>query len=180
MTRTLVLAIRLIALGGIAVNAAPASAEAFVTVGATGARIEANIANVPERYENTESGLHLGFGVRRSLERGDFGVRVELDDLDDSFLAVRAIDYRFHVSERLAVGAFFGAAKLDLATPAYGYYLGAGVHFRRLLEKFELGIEYRYGDDVARDVLLPSDPQGPQPDSFYDVSAFSISLSYRF
>jgi hypothetical protein len=172
MTRILVLAIALVAY--------PASAELYFTAGATSARIHANIANVAGSVDSTDTGAHVGFGARRSLERGDFGMRIEIDDLDDAFLAVRAIDYRFHMSERLAVGAFFGAARLDLATPAYGYYLGAGVHFRRLLEKWELGIEYRYGDDVARDTLLPSDPQGPQPDSFYDVSALSVSLSYRF
>jgi hypothetical protein len=49
-----------------------------------------------------------------------------------------------------------------------------------LLERWELGVELRRGDEVARDTVLPSDPQGPQPDSFYDVSALSISLSYRF
>jgi hypothetical protein len=172
MTRTLLLAACLLTF--------PARAEVFFAAGATGARIHANIANVASSVDSTDSGAYVGFGARRSLERGDLGMRIEIDDLDDAFLAVRAIDYRFHVSERLAVGAFFGAARLDLATPAYGYYLGAGVHFRRLLEKWELGIEYRYGDDVARDTLLPSDPQGPQPDSFYDVSALSVSLSYRF
>jgi hypothetical protein len=117
--------------------------------------------------------------VRRGLEHGDIGMRIEVDDLGEMFLAVRALDYRHHLSDRLSVGAFFGAARLDLATPAYGYYLGAGVHFRQLLEKWELGIELRRGDEVARDNVLPSDPQG-RDDNFYDVSALSISLSYRF
>jgi hypothetical protein len=172
MTRILVLAATLVAY--------PASAELHFAVGATTARIEASIADVVGSVDDTETGVHLGFGVRRGLEHGDIGMRIEVDDLGEMFLAVRALDYRHHLSDRLSVGAFFGAARLDLATPAYGYYLGAGVHFRQLLEKWELGVELRRGDEVARDNVLPSDPQGGMPDNFYDVSALSISLSYRF
>jgi hypothetical protein len=172
MTRILVLAATLVAY--------PASAEFYFAAGATTAEIEATVANVVGDVDATETGAHLGFGVRRGLERGDIGMRIEIDDLGEMFLAVRALDYRHHISDRLSFGAFFGAARLDLATPAYGYYLGAGVHFRQLLERWELGVELRRGDEVARDTVLPSDPQGPQPDSFYDVSALSISLSYRF
>ena len=93
---------------------------------------------------------------------------------------VRALDYRFHASERLAVGAFFGAARLDLATPAYGYYLGGGVHFKELIARWDLGLELRFGDKVARDNVLPSDPQGGRPDNFYDLSGISVYLSRRF
>jgi hypothetical protein len=104
MTRALGQVARILTVAGIVAKAAPTHAEAFFVAGATTARIEASIANVGS-VDSTETGAHLGFGVRRSLEKGDFGVRVELDDLDDTFLAVRAIDYRFHVSERLAVSA---------------------------------------------------------------------------
>jgi hypothetical protein len=172
MTRTFLLAASLVA--------SPVSAELFFAAGATTAQIEASIANAVGTVEDTETGAHLGFGVRRSLEHGDIGMRIEVDDLGETFLAVRALDYRHHISDQLSFGAFFGMARLDLATPAYGYYLGAGVHFRRLLEKWELGIELRRGDEVARDNVLPSDPQGGMIDNFYDVSALSISLSYRF
>jgi hypothetical protein len=163
-----------------AVNAV-ASAEVFVDIGLHSTRIEADIANQPAKTENTESGLHVGVGVRRALRAGDIGARLELDDVDsDLLLAVRAFDYRRHVSERLAFGAFVGAARLDLATPAYGYYLGGGVHFKELVREWDLGIELRRGDKIARDNLLPTDPQGGRPDNFYDLSGVSVYLGRRF
>ncbi len=120
----------------------------------------------------SESGLHLGAGLRRELAKGSIGARLELDDIDgDLLLAVRALDYRRHLTQRFAVTAFLGAARLDLATPAYGYYLGA----RRASSKTcgragALGSTCEYGDKIARDNLLPTDPQGGKPDNFYDLS----------
>ena len=160
----------------------PAVAEVFVDVGLNGTRVEADIANQADKTTTNSSGLHAAIGVRRALRgRGDIGARLEIDDVDsDLLLTVRALDYRFHTSERLAVGAFFGAARLDLATPAYGYYLGGGVHFKELISRWDLGLELRFGDKVARDNVLPSDPQGERPDNFYDLSGVSIYLSRRF
>jgi hypothetical protein len=96
------------------------------------------------------------------------------------FLAVRALDYRRHLSERIAVSAFLGAARLDLATPAYGYYAGGGVQLKELLPSWDLSIDVRLGDEVARDNLLPSDPQGGSPDNFYDITGVSVYFSRRF
>ena len=162
--------------------AAPAEAELFVDLGAGINAVEAKIANIDDTVDSTDGGLHLGFGLRREIgERGDIGVRLELDTVDsDLLLAVRALDYRRHVSEKLAVGFFLGAARLDLATPAYGYYLGAGVTLKEFLPRWDLGVDFRFGDEVARDNLLPSDPQGGSPDNFYDVTGLSVYLSYRF
>ncbi len=71
-----------------------------------------------------------------------------------------------------------------MATPAYGYYLGAGVQWRNILPKLDLGLDWRYADKVARDKLLPTDadPARPsvRPDVFYDITSFSLSASYRF
>ena len=161
---------------------APIHAEVFVDVGVHGTRVEADVANETSNTESTESGLHLGVGVRRALAgRGDIGARLELDDIDSNLLvSVRALDYRYHVSDRLAFGAFFGAARLDLATPAYGYYLGGGAHLIELLPNWDLSVELRLGDKIARDNLLPSDPQGGRPDNFYDLSGISLYLSRRF
>jgi hypothetical protein len=170
--KTLILAAALVAL--------PASAEVFVAAGATGARISATIANQVGDVKSTEAGAHVGFGVRRSLERGDIGVRLELDDVGELLLALRLLDYRYHLSDRFAVGAFIGAARLDLATPAFGNYLGGGVHFKQVLPSWDLSLELRWADEVARDNLLPSDPQGEMPDNFYDVAALSLQLTYRF
>ncbi|HLF12206.1 MAG TPA: hypothetical protein VJA26_13430 [Gammaproteobacteria bacterium] len=169
-------------LGAAAFVALPVRAEVFVDIGAHGTRVEADLANQSAAIDSTESGVHLGVGVRRALRaRGDIGARLELDSVDSNLLlTVRALDYRYHVSEKLAVGAFFGAARLDLATPAYGYYLGGGVTFKELLPGWDLGVDLRLGDKVARDNLLPSDPQGARPDNFYDLSGISVYLSHRF
>ena len=112
---------------------------------------------------------------------GDIGVRLEIDDVDsNTLLAVRALDYRFNRSERLAFSVFLGAARLALATPAYGYYFGGGVQLKEIVHGWDLGIDGRIGDKVARDNLLPTDPQGGSPDNFYGLTGVSVYLSRRF
>jgi hypothetical protein len=161
--------------------AATARAEAFVDFGLSSTRVSADIALQPAALDSTHSGWHVGAGVRRTLSRGNIGVRVELDDVDsDLLLAVRALDYRYHVSDRIALGAFLGAARLNLATPAYGYYLGGGLQNKDLMPAWDLTFDLRLGDKIARDNLLPTDPQGGRPDNFYDLSGLSIYLSRRF
>lgn len=158
-----------------------AFAEAFVDLGINATYVDARIATLPENVTSTESGLHLGAGVRRELARGSIGARLELDDVGgDLLLAVRAFDYRRHLSERFALTAFLGAARLDLATPAYGYYFGGGVQFKEFLPSWTLSVDVRYGDKIARDNLLPTDPQGGSPDNFYDLSSVAVYFSRRF
>jgi hypothetical protein len=164
-----------------AAPALPARADAFVDLGLNHTRVEADIATLPGKLTSTQSGLHLGAGVRRELSRGSIGARVELDDVDgDLLLAVRALDYRRHFSERLALTAFAGAARLDLATPAYGYYLGGGVELKDVWPSWSVALDLRIGDKIARDNLLPTDPQGGRPDNFYDLKGLSLYLSRRF
>lgn len=165
----------------LAVLPARASADAFIDLGLNATRVEADIAALPDTVTSTQSGVHFGAGLRRELTRGSIGARVELDDVDgDLLLAVRALDYRRHLTERFAVTAFAGAARLDLATPAYGYYLGGGVELKELWPGWTLGLDARFGDKIARDNLLPSDLQGERPDNFYDLSGVSLYLSRRF
>jgi hypothetical protein len=159
---------------------AEARAEIFFDIGMHGTHVEADVATLT-RTTTSESGLHLGAGLRRELTNGSIGARVELDDIDgDALLAVRALDYRRHLTQRFAVTAFLGAARLDLATPAYGYYLGAGMELKDVLPNWSVGLDLRYGDKIARDNLLPTDPQGGKPDNFYDLSGISLYLSRRF
>ena len=134
------------------------------------------------RPDRTETGLHLGIGASRRVgERGELSVRLELDDLgSDLLLAVRALDYRRHISERLAFNIFIGAARLDLETPAFGYYYSAGIQFKDLVSNWDLSIDLRIADEVARDNLLPSDPQGGNPDNFRDIFGVSVYLTRRF
>ncbi|MGH8167772.1 MAG: hypothetical protein ACREQ1_11060 [Woeseiaceae bacterium] len=159
-----------------------ATAEVFVDFGAQTSRVEARIANMEDTVETTESGVHFGIGVSRRVgELNEFGARLEVDTMgSDLFLAVRALDYRRHLSERFSISGFLGAARLDLATPAYGYYLGGGLQLKEVLRNLDLNLDLRYGDKVARDNLLPTDPQGGSPDNFYDITGISLYLSYRF
>ena len=169
-----------IAAAAVMLVATNAGADAFVDVGLHGTRVEADVATFP-RVTTTESGLHLGVGVRRELTRGSIGARAELEDVDgDLLLAVRALDYRRHLTQRFAVTAFLGAARLDLATPAYGYYFGGGVQLKDLWPSWSLNVDVHYGDKIARDNLLPSDPQGGKNDNFYDLSGLAVYLSRRF
>jgi hypothetical protein len=157
-----------------------AAAELFVDVGLNSSRVEADVATLPGA-ESSSTGFHVGIGARRDLRQGSIGVRLEVDDVDsDLLLAVRALDYRRHLSDRIAIGGFLGAARLDLATPAYGYYLGGGVQLKDIMRGWDLGVDLRIGDKIARDNLLPTDPQGGRPDNFYDLRGVSVYLSYRF
>ena len=165
----------------LALAPAGARAEVFIDLGWNATRVEADIATLPEPVSTTPSGAHFGVGVNKALRSGSIGARIELDDLDsDLLLAIRALDYQRHLSERISIGGFLGAARLDLATPAYGYYLGGGLRLRDLWPSWDLCIDLRLGDKLARDNLLPSDPQGGRPDNFYDLSGVSVYLSRRF
>ena len=163
-------------------SSAPAAADVFVDFGAQTSRVEARIANMEDTVETTESGVHLGIGASRRVgEQNEFGARLEVDTMgSDLFLAVRALDYRRHLSDRFSISGFLGAARLDLATPAYGYYLGGGLQLKEVTPNLDLNLDLRYGDKVARDNLLPTDPQGGSPDNFYDITGLSLYLSYRF
>jgi hypothetical protein len=158
-----------------------ATAEGFIDIGFNATNVEADIATLPETVESDVSGLHLGGGFRRELAQGSIGARIELDDLDgDLLLAVRALDYRRHLSERFALTAFAGAARLDLDTPAHGWYLGGGLQIKDLLPRWSLSIDLRIGDKLARDNVLATDPQGGRPDNFYDLTGFGVYLSRGF
>jgi hypothetical protein len=174
---------RFVAIAGTAaviLSAADARADVFLDFGVQGMHVEADVATFA-RVTTSASGVHLGAGVRRELTNGSIGARVELDDVDgDLLLAVRALDYRRHLTERFAVTAFLGAARLDLATPAFGYYLGTGVELKELWPSWSLAIDLRYGDKIARDNVLPTDPQGGKDDNFYDLSGIAVYLSKRF
>jgi hypothetical protein len=177
MNNHLALALCMTALAA-TVGARGAAAELFVDVGVNDSSVEADIAALPEKVTTDTNGLHLGIGLRRELQRGSIGARLELDDLDgESLLAVRALDYRRHLSERFALTAFAGAARLELDTPALGWYLGGGVQIKELWPRWSLSFDVRIGDKLARDNF---DPQAPRPDDFYDLRGVSIYLSRGF
>lgn len=76
--------------------------------------------------------------------------------------------------------ASVGAARYDLATPAYGAYLGVGAQWRDLAPRLDLSLDLRHASKVARDHLVAGDPVGGRGDSFYDITSAALYLSYRF
>lgn len=162
----------------------PQGAHVFIDGGANYSRVLVRLGDgSPKRETSYEAAPHIAVGARRAVSsRSDLGVRAELDRVDgELFFAVRALDYRYKFSHPLALSVFVGAARYDLATPAYGYYVGGGLQWRDIFPNVDLGIDLRYADKVARDKLLPSDPGSDlRPDSFYDVQGMTVSLSYRF
>jgi hypothetical protein len=162
----------------------PNGADLFIDAGVAASEVTIRLGDGSPRQDTSmELTPHIGIGARRAVSsRSDLGVRAELDRINDHMLlAVRALDYRYRTHGPLAFSAFLGAARYDLATPAYGYYFGAGVQWRNILPKLDLGLDWRYADKVARDKLLPTDPgTDPRPDSFYDITSYSLVASYRF
>ena len=56
----------------------------------------------------------------------------------------------------------------------------AASQLKELWPSWSLAIDVRLGDKLARDNLLPTDPQGGRPDNFYDLQGLSVYLSRRF
>jgi hypothetical protein len=132
--------------------------------------------------EPTKEGYHVALGARRAVsDHNDLGSRVEVDNIDGhDLVGIRLVDYRYRFNNPLALGAFLGAARYSLGTPAYGFYYGVGAQWRNVIPGWDLGAELRYDDTLARDHLLPDDPHGTRPDSFYDVVSATFTVSYHF
>jgi len=158
--------------------------EAFVDAGITGQRTRIDLADAGARETQPRAfSPHIGIGARRAVTQAlDVGMRLELDDIDGNLLlSIRAIDLRYRLNGPLALTAFGGAARYDLATPAYGFYAGVGVQWRNVAPGWDVGLEARYAIKVARDSLLPEDAAPlERNDNFYDIVAATLSLSRRF
>ena len=158
-------------------------AEVFVDAGMNVNQVRTSLQpTIPATTSKWGFDPHIGVGARRAVSaNNDLGVRVEADQVDGhSLLGVRAIDYRYRFSQHFALGLFAGAARYNLGTPAYSVYAGLGALWRNVLPKWDLGIDFRYAQNVARDHLLASDPQGPRPESFYKIETGLLYLSRRF
>ncbi len=157
--------------------------EWFVDAGVNANQVRVDLdGSAPITKTSVGFGPHLGLGARRAVSTyNDLGVRLELDQVDGhSLIGVRAIDYRHRYGDAFALNLFAGADRYDLATPAYSVYGGVGVQWRNILPKWDLGFDLRYGQNIARDRLLPSDPQGPRPESFYKIASGVLYLSRHF
>lgn len=162
---------------------APQGAELFVVAGVNVHEVRIDLQkDIPRTFTDPRVAPHFAVGVRRAASpRNDIGMRLEFDEIDGHLMiGARAVDYRFRFNGPLAVGAFLGAARYDLATPAYGIYGGVGAEWRDVVRGWDLGLDVRYITKVARDHLLPEDPPGEQPDSFYDITSVSLYVTRRF
>jgi hypothetical protein len=135
----------------------------------------------PQR-EVTGTGPHVAIGVRGAVSRrSDIGTRIELDEIDGrTMIGVRAVDYRYRIGEKFALTAFAGAARYDAETAAYGYYGGVGAQWRDVVSGFDLSLDLRATDKVARDAILPTDPASVWGDVIYQFYSANLYLSYRF
>lgn len=159
------------------------SVEYFVDAGGSVVKMRIEIADGrPVEMTGLSFAPHVGVGARRAVsDRSDLGARLELDQVDgELLLAVRALDYRYRWGRHFAMTGFLGAARYDLATPAFGYYIGAGAQWRGIADNWDLNFDLRFGDKIARDKVLPTDPApAPRPDMFYDFYGLGLYLSYR-
>jgi hypothetical protein len=77
-----------------------------------------------------------------------------------------------------------GVDRYQLATPAYSLYGVLGLQWLNfwpgLLPKTDVGVDFRYAQNVARDHVLATDPIGDRPDSFYKIESLVLYLSRRF
>jgi hypothetical protein len=157
--------------------------EIFVDAGVSLYQVTVDLENSDDKTTDpTTAGYHFAVGARRAVsEHNDLGTRVEFDDVEGhSLVGIRLIDYRYRFNNPIALDAFLGAARYALGTPAYGFYYGVGAQWRNVLPGWDVGVDLRYDDTLARDHLLPGDPTGPRPDSFYYVLGAVFSVSYHF
>ncbi len=159
--------------------------EVFVDVGANASRQNIDLTTATTRYNSSvKSGYHFAIGARRFVsDHSDLGARIEVDDIqNNNLLGVRLIDYRYRFNFPLALTFGLGAARYNLATPAYGIYWATGAQWRNLFAGWDLSLDVRYADSVARDHLLPTDPPdiGGRTDSFYNILSTTIAVSRHF
>ena len=160
--------------------------ELFVDAGVNVNQVRADLGPpIPITTTPVGFGAHFGLGARRAVSQyNDLGVRLELDDVaGHSLIGVRPLDYRHRFGDTFALGLFAGVDRYNLATPAYSLYTGAGLQWRNFmpwLPRWDLGFDFRYGQNIARDHVLPTDPQGARPDSFYKISSGVLYISRAF
>ncbi len=77
-------------------------------------------------------------------------------------IGLRMIDWRYRFDhDAFAIGAFVGVDRYQLATPAYSEYVGLGAQWRNFLPwlpKWDLGLDFRHAQNIARDHVLADGP----------------------
>lgn len=161
-------------------------AEWFVDAGvnANEVKVDPN-GSLPLTTSSLAFGPHFGLGARRAVSASnDLGVRLEVDGIaGHDLIGVRALDYRHRFGDAFAASLFVGADRYDLVTPAYSIYFGGGLQWRNFLGAlpgWDLGLDLRQGQNIARDRVLPTDISGPRPETFYKIYSGVLYLSRRF
>jgi hypothetical protein len=159
------------------------NAELFVDAGANANRVRTDLQKgIPITTSKVNFGPHFAIGARREVSgNNDWGVRLELDEVDGhSLIGVRPIDYRHRFGDTFSLSLFAGVDRYDLATPAYGLYGGIGSQWRNVLPKWDIGLDFRHAQNIARNHVLPTDVQGVRPDSFYKIESVIAYITRRF
>jgi hypothetical protein len=157
--------------------------ERFVDVGMNVNKVLTSLQrDTPQITSKVGFDPHFGLGARRAVSaNNDLGVRLEFDQVDGhSLIGVRALDYRYRFTDTVAMSFFLGATRYNVATPAYSEYAGIGGQWRNILPGWDLGLDLRYAQNVARDHVLASDPPGSRPETFYKIETGLLYLSRRF
>ena len=140
--------------------------------------------NAPASTSDWDAALLLGASVHGVYaEDHHLGLAFQFTQADgDNLYSFRPLDYKYQVVDDIYIKSFFGVARYDQATPAHGYILGLGLEWL-FLSDVSFSTEFAYGDKVARDRVLASDPPSLQPSSpeiFYDIYIGSLYLSWYF
>ena len=75
---------------------------------------------------------------------------------------------------------FAGIARYNVETPATSVYGGIGGQWRNILPAWDLNLDFRFAQNLARDHLLASDVQGERPETFYKIESLTLYVSRRF
>jgi hypothetical protein len=165
-------------------SARPEGMEFHIDAGAVASNVVADITAITPRVSSGVGfGPHLAIGARRAASaHQDLGAALEADDLHGvSLFSARIVDYRYRFENPLALNLFLGAARYAAPTPAYGPYFGAGLQWRDVLPRWDVGIDFRYASKVNRTRTLPSDPQGGyRADAYYDITYGTLYVSRKF
>ncbi|HEX3398028.1 MAG TPA: capsule assembly Wzi family protein [Steroidobacteraceae bacterium] len=158
-------------------------AEVFVDAGVNANKVRTDVEKgFPITTSQLAYGPHFALGARRAVSASnDLGARAEFDQVDGHLLiGLRALDYRHRFDSPFALNVFGGVARYNVETPATSVYAGLGGQWRDVLPSWDLNLDFRYGQNLARDHVLASDVQGVRPETFYKIESATLYVSRRF
>lgn len=158
-------------------------AQIFVDAGVNANKVRTDLEKgIPITTSQLAYGPHFGLGARRAVSQSnDLGARVEIDQVDGHLLlGLRALDYRHRFDGPFALDLFGGVARYNVETPATSIYAGLGGQWRDVLPSWDLNLDLRYGQNLARDHLLAGDVQGVRPETFYKIESLTLYVSRHF